>query len=243
LIEAQGPIDAVVALSDIATHNALSTWFSHGPRIPLVVWAESLPVDWAKAAELDWVRHDHRAGAASLVRTVAARGARRLVVLWWEELGGRRPMWWEVERLTGYQTAAAELGLPPPKVLRLPRPIGNPDPVAAADTERRLVFGFLYDELTGAEPCDAILASDDQMVAAIHAAVNRLGSPALVVGYDHFVAYEPLPGPLPDLTIDQDPQSIGTALADMTLARLNNAKAPPRHVLVGPRMVSSTRAD
>ncbi len=241
LLAAQQPIDAVVALSGIATHNSLSAWISHGITIPLIVWAESLPMEWSKNASLDWVRHDHHAGASALVRSMAARGAQRLVVVWWEELDGRKPHWWETERLSGYAAGAQSVDLPRPIVVRLPRPHANPDPQAASLTMQRLAFGFLHDLLTGNSSCTAILASDDQLVPAIAEAVQRIRptGAVLIAGYDHHAAYAALPGPLPDLTIDQDPQALGTALATCVHTRLTKPATSPMHVLVGPRLVSA----
>lgn len=241
LLAGCGRVDAVVALSDITTQATLSGWLATSSRPPLVVWAESLPVGWPKAAALNWVRHDHRAGAAALVQALARRGCRRLVVLWWESPFGHQPLWWEAERLAGYSDGAREAGLTPPIIVRLPQPVGSLDVQHTAETRRQLVFGFLHDVLSANEPCDGILAIADDLLPAIGAALQMSGhTPGVDVhlaGYDHGQAYGASNSQLPALTIDQDPEAIGQALAERTLALMAEPTPTIRHVIVPPRLV------
>lgn len=250
VLDAEGRIDAVVALSDIATQATLSGWLAT-PRPPLVVWAESLPSGWPKAAALNCVRHDHRAGAMALVKALAQRGCRRLAVIWWEPLRGHVPLWWEAERLAGYSDGARAAGIESPIIVHVPQPVGGPDQRLNADIRRRLMFGFLHDllsgnqltgdQLPGKHRCDGLLAIDDATLHAIGEALRMSGHvPGVdiqLAGYDHGHAYGAPALPFPAVTIDQDPMAIGLALAERVLALLAEPKQLPHHVLVPPTII------
>ena len=242
LLSQHGHIDAVVALSDVATQSAITGWLAQPGRQPLVVWAESLPVDWSKASAFDCVRHDHRAGATALVHALAARGCRRPVVVWWEDPVGHTPLWWEADRLAGYRDTARALGLANLEVIRLPRSVGGATPADEAEVLRRLAFGFLYDRLRGKTACDGIFCIDDQLLSAVDAAVRMTGltsgTDVLLAGYDHGQAYGAPSNTVPAWTVDQDPTSIGSILAEHVGARLADPTAPTRHILVPPTVVA-----
>jgi LacI family transcriptional regulator len=139
-----------------------------------------------------------------------------------------------LDRLTGYEQALSELGLP-----RRPEYVGSGDFYAesAVEAARRL--------LTLAEPPTAIFAASDLMaVGAIQAARElglRVPDDLSVVGFDDIQLAELLDPPL--TTIRQDKRGLGIAAGQAIVALIESADTPlPRLVLPVELVVRSSTA-
>lgn len=181
--------------------------------VPAVVYGDLL-----HAPGCDQVCAGHAAGVQLLVEALARQGRRRIRL---QMLDGEEP--WLGERLDGYITAMETHGLKPLEPLR----IGLGEAGRLTVLRRCEVYGgALSDLMTGPAQPDAILAITDGDALAIGAAIRkfhrRVHDDVAVCGFDdywrHTVEYR-RGFPPPCFTIDKDNGRIGTALADMAMAR------------------------
>lgn len=231
------PLGAVL---DHQTANA-----PHGPGIVAALRARGIACvvhgDDAALAGCDRVVSDSAAGAALLLRGLAAAGRRRILPVW---STAERPYWLR-EREAGIAAAAAAAGLAPLPPVVIPalqrRAIDDP---AVLDLRMRQYLGFLLEHLAPPDPADAILATSDSDVFPLAMACRRLGREpgreVLIAGYDNYWrscwerAVEPCP---PWASIDRDNEALGEAAIALLVERIADPAAPPRRRAVAPRLV------
>jgi len=223
----------VVVLRDVVDGQLDEALAGRLRALPAVAVQGDLPL----CRFFDRVESDHAAGAAALVRWLAARGCRRIRRLWCFAPGPRSYDDWLARRDSGYTAACAELGLAvdPPLHGLLPPPSGD----LADDVELRVrtLVGYLAPLLAGEAAPDALMCPSDHSAQATVAALRTLGrSDLTVVGYDAYV--EAATADRPAATVDKDNAAIGAALVALLGERLAGRLPPePQLRLVQPRLI------
>jgi DNA-binding LacI/PurR family transcriptional regulator len=170
---------------------------------------------------------DDEAGAYELTQWLVGQGKRRVLTVWKDPADTP----WVAARLRGYERAMGEAQLEPLAAVHVARV--QVDGADKAEAEARLLAGYLMEQLSGANPADAILAPSDEDVPAIAAACRMLGKDVLIVGWGHSNPQSPIPA-----TVDLRPVEIGREMARLLLARLDNTLPPgPQRRRVRPMLV------
>lgn len=205
--------------------------------IPLVAYGDLLDVP-----NCDRVCADHAAGVRQLVLELWRLGRRRIAQVM---LPVSEP--WAMERRHGYREAMAACRLRPLPLIHLGEDGRWRDPALPLLIRSQIVAGQLARILTGRMPPDAILAPSDGEAMVLGAAIRlfnlRVHADIAVVGYDDYWKHGPELGqgaPAPLLTIDKNNAGIGSALADLAIARgEGSATGVPQCISITPRLRTS----
>jgi len=243
---AERPCGVLVVMTHIdgaALNTAIAPLIASG--IPLA--AHGLAAD---LPQIDSVSSDHVAGSAALVGWLASRGCQRVMRGWHQD--GRA---WLADRDRGCREACRLHGIDLlPTLPRLPDALAE-GAADATEFERQVdvLAGVLAPLLTGVKPPDAILAASDRHAFRFIAALRRFrfsGPTPLVCGYDNFwqddpelaAAGAPLAATVDKLNLDVG-KAIFAQLAERLAGHPIGKKAPPRHVLIAPRLIVTTEPD
>jgi DNA-binding LacI/PurR family transcriptional regulator len=173
---------------------------------------------------------DHRAGSRELTRWLFAQGCRRIVPFFPSD----PVLFWESERIEGYNEAMREAGLEP-----MPCAVfGDAELRAQTSGERHFrVFRALAIskllELRREGGIDALLCLNDSWVPHVAAAMRELGlepnRDIILAGYDNG-SIEALPSPFayerPAVTIDKHNERSAEDLAALVVARMDGTLPP-----------------
>ncbi|MDA3960651.1 MAG: GntR family transcriptional regulator [Planctomycetota bacterium] len=198
-------------------------------RVPVVLFGNELDNGY------DHVVHDHRSGAAELVRFLHQRGCRRMVPHF---IGTSDGSDWCRERHAGYMDAIAELGLTPEQPLLTPDfDDGLIDLASRIEDGAKRCLGFLLDRFgpNQANAPDAILALNDHALPILSASLEMLGRQAggdvALAGYDgvwpKVRGAELRPEAAPVATVPIDFFSIGHALVQALVRRHEDRDLAP----------------
>ena len=173
------------------------------------------------------------------------RGRKRLLRVWnVEDLSLPLPGWL-AERDRGFEEAMRENGLPFRPALHVPINLREELSEETFLFRRRLLAGFLLDQITGPNRVDALLAASDSVYFPLAAACRQLGlkpgEDIDLVGYDNnwresvYRTWEPT---VPLATVNKNNLHLGHELADLLMARAEGRLGAKRqHRLVAPEMV------
>jgi DNA-binding LacI/PurR family transcriptional regulator len=218
------------------------------PGVAVCVYEDLQPASILSASAVDRVASGQREGAAQLVRWLRTQGRRRLLYVDEVVEPRRQAQAWRVERRSGCIAACAACGCVLAGEVAIPEPaVVSDDPDLAFATQARIRAGFLAEYLLGPDPVDAILAINDDAVAALHGACRLLGkepSPGslMLVGFDNTWRSVPLFGPgelvyMP-ASVDRDLEGVGSTLVRLLVERAHGvAPLTPRRTSVVPRLV------
>ena len=204
--------DAVITVSmDLSTEECERL---DDVGVPLVLTGQKVP---GRAG----VSIDDRLGAAKATRHLLNLGHTRVAFLGstggsWLSLSSRN-------RLSGFQDAMADAGLPPWHVLTSPGHRGG-----------ELAMGEL---LSDHRPPTAVLAEFDDIAMGAYRTLRRSGisvpGAISLMGFDNHEAA----GVLDLTTVDQSPQAIGAAAAGLTVDLLNGDAPADRQVEMPTRLI------
>ena len=208
--------------------------------VPIVVYGFG-----ASYPNYDTLASDHAAGCGALTRFLLKRGRKRLLRVWnVEDLSLPLPGWL-AERDRGFEEAMRENGLPFRPALHVPINLREELSEETFLFRRRLLAGFLLDQVTGPNRVDALLAASDSVYFPLAAACRQLGlkpgEDIDLVGYDNnwresvYRTWEPT---VPLATVNKNNLHLGHELADLLMARAEGRLGAKRqHRLVAPEMV------
>lgn len=188
--------------------------------IPAVAYGNALEL-----RDYDRAYSDHRAGSRDLTRWLLAHGRRRIVPFFPLEPS----MFWETERIAGYEEAMREAGLEP-----LPCAVfGSPSVEAMESSVERfrvrtaLAFSALAALRRDGPGPDALLCPNDDRARSAVAAIRDLGlvpnRDILVAGYDNSIrptAEDPTASLRPAVTVDKHNERSAQDIAELLLARM-----------------------
>ena len=220
-------------------------------HVPQVVYASA--ADLPEVENRDAVVADHAAGGAALVRWLAAQGRRHLLRVWHlDEPTGDLPPWLQ-QRDKGMCDAARALGLELPPPLRVQK-----SPMQPPTELLRKSFALWCLAMAGAfaplklesNRIDALLMINDSMLLLAAAGLRHLGiqrDDLLLAGYDALWADLPeqvWAPTIPAVTIERGNLAVGTALAELMLARLaDQAPLAPVLRMIAPTLIVPTKTD
>jgi DNA-binding LacI/PurR family transcriptional regulator len=173
--------------------------------------------------DVDYVDADHRNGARTAVSHLVAGGRRRIA-----NIHGTLDMPSSRDKIDGYRDALVAGGLIPDPTLEV---AGNYSPALAAAAMRAL--------LDRAPDIDGVFAASDTMAAAavgiIHEAGLRIPEDIAIVGYDGTpiaMATSPML-----TTIRQPIETMGRAMAQLLLRRIEYPEDPTSHIIFTTELV------
>ncbi len=208
--------------------------------LPTVVFGDVLVAEHRRHERFLRVDGDQGAGAEDAMAWLAAKGVRSAVVVWLILHPPHDQLTWSHSRLAGYRRGAQRHGIR----LRAIEPVGAWVECPKELRLRRqsdLYLGLLHEHLTGPEPVQAVLTTNDEQILWATDACLRLGRhpgrDVLLVGADHTWRYLhrlyaiDLVGRdaelyRPSATIDHQASALGQAMADLLIARLDGTRQP-----------------
>lgn len=165
----------------------------------------------------DTVLLTNRAGMAEAVRSLTARGHRRIAFV-----ANPASVHTVRERLAGYRDALAEVGV--------------------SETDRWLVLGddptastrdAVVELMRSSDPPTAIVTGNNRATTATLQALRDLDSPCALIGFDDFELAEMLGISV----VAHDAHALGRAAALLAIDRIDRPTAPPRRVEIATSLV------
>jgi len=207
-------------------------------QIPTVIYGQS-----ALSEYFDTVESDHEAGARLVVRALAKRGVKRLLVGW--QTADTQQNAWHERRDRGLREEAEACGISIDWSIPLLQPDSDPPSRADFDKHVRLLAGYLAEAMTSQSPPDGIVALNDQLAVSMREATRVFGSletpTPIFAGYD--ANFEDLPvrdftdlSP-PDITVDKQNPRVGSTLVEQLEQRISGLAEPPRFTQIPPSLV------
>ncbi|MEM9882099.1 MAG: GntR family transcriptional regulator [Planctomycetota bacterium] len=209
-----------------------------GAGVPVVAYGSSLVPE-----ACDRVVSDHAAGTRDLVKLLAERGRRRVLRVWSKVPTYTERPYWLDRRDLGYEAGCREAGLEVLPALEFFQPmIDRLNEAEAFEAKVRLMMGYLYDHLRGADRPDAVMVNSDGVAFAAARALRELGfdphTDVPIVGYDNYFRQSPEGAMLPDFqplaTVDKGRRALGQAivglLGDRAAGRVEGPSAVTRSV-------------
>lgn len=203
------------------------------------------------SAKFDVVFSDNESGSYELTRWLIKSGRRRLLRVW-PSNEDESIQEWQRHRTLGYERAIAESGLESLPILKLPYVWSrNVDSRTDFEIRVRLTVGYLLDQLSGANPVDALMPITDSSCSVLAAACRLLGKipnrDVAIAGYDNYWRdcperqWEPTP---PVATVDKLNLEVGRELMALLQARVEK-KLPdePQVRLIKPKLIVTGPAD
>ena len=186
--------------------------------MPCVVISRNLP-----GSELDYAGNDHRGGMFVATDHLIRLGHRRIAMI-----GGTDRTWTSIERRQGYRDALAAHGIAPDRALSVPCPPTRDNGAEALETLLAL-----------RRPPTATVCFNDVVAFGVMLGLRRLGLEAgrdfAVVGCDDLAEAALWTPALTTVAIDSI--AMGEAAARLLLDRMADLAAPPREVVLQPRLV------
>jgi LacI family transcriptional regulator len=175
----------------------------------------------ARGLSADSVVTTNEIGSAEAVRHLASSGHRRIAYL-----GDVSSIPTARDRLTGYQRALSDLGLPI-----------DPSLVAVDLDDTALADGVATRMLTSAEPPTAMFTAQNLITIGAIRALRRLGlhRKVAVIGFDDFPLADLLDPPV--TVVAQDVSAIGHLAAQRLFSRMAGDTSPHRVELVPTKLV------
>ncbi len=203
-------------------------------NIPVVVNAAT-----SELSDCDHVLFDHAEGARLLVDWLAKRGARRILPVF----PTRHEIPWISERIRGYERGMRDAGLVPRPVVRFDASARNHNVRDEDNLQVRACqsLGFLYEAMTGAEPPDAIMVSDDALMYPVAMACRMAGWPLpAIAGYDNFagICWEREDFGVPAVTVDKQNDVAGAEMFNLGVTASETGE--PRTVVIPPKLIELT---
>lgn len=206
--------------------------------VPVVVYGGD-----PRLAAFDRVTSDHGQGAYELTRWLLARGCRRPLLF----MESPVDVYWQQQRLNGYERALREAGVTPRPPRVVPRfPVEQRGSAEHFDAVARFAAGHLIEELSGEHPADAVLAISDGRVFPLVRACRLLGKnvheDVAVVGYDNYHLdswereFEPV---TPLATVDKRNFEMGRGMVGLLVDRIAGhlPAGLPQERVVAPQLV------
>ncbi len=190
--------------------------------IPVVVFGDA-----PQLADFDRVMSDHEQGSYDLTRWLISRGCKRMLNFWGRP--DNHYSYWYASRRRGYERAIKEAGLEVlPTVIFTPfPPTADQDAKDEFDIKVHQFVGHLSSWMSGNEPVDAIMMSNDSEIPAATSAVRMMGKESgrdvFLAGYDnHWAgsderAWEATP---PAVTVDKHNFEMGQEMVRLLLDRV-----------------------
>jgi len=209
-------VDGVILTPARSSDDGLGRFVARGNRLVL------LNRD-VEGIDVDRVAIDNRAGAYAAISHLLDLGHRRIAFV-----AGRRDLSTVRERLAGYEATLCERGITPDPGLVCHVEI---EPEAATRATSQLLAGhdrptavFTYNDLVAVGALVAIRASD-----------LRVPDDVSLVGHDDILYAPYLQVPL--TTVAQPTRELAETAARLLIERLRGDDAPPRRVVLQPRLV------
>lgn len=173
---------------------------------------------------------DHRAGSRDLTRWLLARGCRRIVPFF----PFTPKMFWETERVAGYEEAMREAGLTPlPGATFGSQTVGMAQDAETFRIDSALAAAMLLGMRSRGELPDALLCLNDDWTKPALAAIRSMGlvpnRDILVAGYDNMTkvsGFAPFEAERPVVTVDKRNARSAEDLAALVVARMDGELPP-----------------
>jgi DNA-binding LacI/PurR family transcriptional regulator len=227
LVSGTGPTDAMLNLN---LDGAIIVDPLEDDRLLRALDTAAVPVVTTGRAPGDpdrdwWIDNDHFEGTLSILRHLERAGARRLALINSPPVNS-----YALESLAAYERWCKEHGAEHMAV------------TAGGDLAEGAGFQAALELLDRPDPPDAIYATLDRLAVGVLLAASARGvvvpDELLVAGCTDSDAAKFATPALTALTLH--PEEIGRRAVEMLAARIEGAPEPPRHVIVGTRVVART---